>query len=1853
MATQPIIDRLTETLHAYNLSWLLPNLRQDFVIWSSLNDEAFYEKLMLAQPQEQGFLPLDFSPARLACVALGQCSGVHIDPRNLFEAVDSQVLQTAIRNYPDQLFRQPGSQNLAQAGMIALALAYKFHITRSWIDLIGFLPEQDLQDWLAPLTCLYGMVDTPEELLRALVQPGASAGRVKLAIHCVLSNPYTPDEQLNLLASLCSGPYGDLLPASDRLRLVEELLEQSHELTERFCAMWLSRHPDFGQALLPTEIDPGSTINQLLGLTFQLQIRQIAGQTQDLSWLLPLEISLLNHAYAGIASQLLALPGKTETATQMLDMAVQAAISPQAPDGITSSGVDLALTLIDRGLYTEAACLLPSRSETQMDDLTTMYAIFKLSSNTGAKSRAASAMTRLTELLNQEDQLDCIPTWGEHLSLANLGNLLLENYKPLESARLFEQALKACPNEAVLLSQLAACYRAAHQEQQAAETYRVLVALHPARLDFRRDFAGALERTNEWQGSLDQYTLILAAKDAEAPDLPIEDFYGYARCALKAQHPDLTQNVCNELLANDPDDSQALIYLGEACLLLGQADQGLECLQRATQITPKFAEAWLALAKAQKVTCELEVVVETLKNATLAVPDSAEVRHLLGNLYLENNSASLALPELRFAAELAPELPHILVSFAQALKELGHQEDARATLARAYALDPNLPGLAHTYASALLELGRFEEALSPLELLIDAKAIDDPATYLEYARCVLALHRSGVKTQTPMKALIALNEALQLDPELAEARALTADVLAACGENELAFQAYREALDTPLRKDKQWFERLSYGFGCTASAIGKHDVAIAALQEANQANPENPATCMALSEAYLLANLAQDAVRAAHNVLAIDGDNPDHLSWFAGQMSRILWGKAGGAAGAPSGFYKEIPSQILEALHRAIELAPNRTDLIIQLGNFQAKLGAKEQARDTFASMAGMDCASIEDLQAAATFLSRIDEHTSAITCLAKAIDIDQAVNSQHVPALYTSLAHEFLLAQDQASALQTLDQGTNLLPAESSIVSLKLEILLGQGRTQDALDSVDEALLETNDDEFKLELLSTAMRINLAVGDLAGAAGYARKAVELSPAEGSDRLPLRLRTQLAELYRLLLQPQQAYQILSANSNADMAASTNTQEYLDYLCLHTELALETGEPLKHEIQDVQGKGDNPKLLRLIALQARLINKAGNTRQATRLLEAAVDKANISIELNTPQNWEAPALQHLNLVALSEAAAEIGLFEASIELSQQAAKLTSDPLPLLNLAKAIILRAEFDQLCDTFDVMNHKPSNYARTPENFTLARQYLEQAQGLLEQYRDEPINSDHPLNSDQIYRWQARAAIIFGQDVEPGLDAGEVLLHHGAVDDMAALIHHLRNGETAHPESEALIRIIKLARNYPRNPAVILQVALALEHSNPDDAVRSLQAVLAQNPFVKSPIATFCSYLLARIAHLQSDEVTAGAAIETAIEYWNDEPCWHALAARVCKTQSEVAKAIEHLQAAYKLDPREISYSIELGSLYLANAAEDTHLLHQACRCFESALILQPDELDALLGLAQAQYQLNDLDSADSNARKALTLTPDLGRTYQLLGEIAIRRNDYQGAYEYANKAIVASPRDVRSTIVLARSLSALGRHSEALTKINTAISSAEDAELLELERVSIICRMDGARAALLELQKLADAHPGNFRVLSALAKMYFEVGESENAVTSAQHALSTNPDLAVRNEQANLHLLIGQILRKAGQLEAAIEHLTAAMHLAPDRLEPYLELGLARKERHEYQQALQIFEQATLVAPEDPRALFQAGLALKESKDYKSSESMLRRAVSLAPNDLTIRRQLAAVVALNLVHNPRIGRS
>ena len=89
------------------------------------------------------------------------------------------------------------------------------------------------------------------------------------------------------------------------------------------------------------------------------------------------------------------------------------------------------------------------------------------------------------------------------------------------------------------------------------------------------------------------------------------------------------------------------------------------------------------------------------------------------------------------------------------------------------------------------------------------------------------------------------------------------------------------------------------------------------------------------------------------------------------------------------------------------------------------------------------------------------------------------------------------------------------------------------------------------------------------------------------------------------------------------------------------------------------------------------------------------------------------------------------------------------------------------------------------------------------------------------------------------------------------------------------------------------------------------------------------------------------------------------------------------------------------------------------------------------------------------------------------------------------------------------------------------------------------------------------------------------------------------------------------------------------------------PSIIEAYLELGQTYQERREVNNAIDTYHKAIDMVGKDPRPYIQASAAYKESRDYRNAEYMLRQAAQLSPSDQSIRRQLASIVALNLVNN------
>ena len=426
-------------------------------------------------------------------------------------------------------------------------------------------------------------------------------------------------------------------------------------------------------------------------------------------------------------------------------------------------------------------------------------------------------------------------------------------------------------------------------------------------------------------------------------------------------------------------------------------------------------------------------------------------------------------------------------------------------------------------------------------------------------------------------------------------------------------------------------------------------------------------------------------------------------------------------------------------------------------------------------------------------------------------------------------------------------------------------------------------------------------------------------------------------------------------------------------------------------------------------------------------------------------------------------------------------------------------------------------------------------------------------------------------------------------------------------------------------------DPGVMFQLALALQDESPEESTEIIRKLIEKDP--TNPL------YIAMLALLSQHEVMeALKLIEIALGFWPDEVEWHKFAAELCSKLGDTVTALSHWKRIVEIKPDDLSYTISLGQAYL-----DNHNLDQALQVFEHATRQDPAQINTWKLLAKAHQRAGNFLEANNSIERAISLNPEDRESVLLSGQTALLLNQYNLANQRAKTILANHPSDPDALLLYAQVMKQSGKPGEALKLIDQALPVLNNPFKLLLERAYLLKQTQGNQTVLPYLLELTTSNPDKLELLTLLANTFSEIGQMDAAERTAQAALQLAPD------DSTMHLLLGHIQRMKGQLDQSVHHLNEAIRQTPLQVEAYLELGRAYQERREHLQALKIYRQATQVAPDDFRPFYQAGLLLRESKDYVGAETMFRRAAHLAPDDLNIRRQLGAIITLNLVHHPQ----
>jgi len=332
-----------------------------------------------------------------------------------------------------------------------------------------------------------------------------------------------------------------------------------------------------------------------------------------------------------------------------------------------------------------------------------------------------------------------------------------------------------------------------------------------------------------------------------------------------------------------------------------------------------------------------------------------------------------------------------------------------------------------------------------------------------------------------------------------------------------------------------------------------------------------------------------------------------------------------------------------------------------------------------------------------------------------------------------------------------------------------------------------------------------------------------------------------------------------------------------------------------------------------------------------------------------------------------------------------------------------------------------------------------------------------------------------------------------------------------------------------------------------------------------------------------------------------------------------LAQTQAGMAEqAVLSYESALKINPQLWEAEINLGIL-LANQQH----FEQALSHFQQALELNPKSFQAASFAARTLESLGRMPNAATSYLKALSLAAsdsEKCNIHTFLGDLYLRAESWDDAERHLTAARQCQ-QNPAVDLELARLYLRKGEYDRSIELLQPlATRRPEDAELQEL--LGRALGKKGSFAAAVPVLELSLKYQQDSQRRQAasleLAEAYQNVGQTDKALQllQATAATSNNP---------RLHFHLGTLYLQQRNVEGAKESFLRAVHLKPDYIECYSNLGSILMVQEKYAEALAAFSRFRVARPEVAGTYFYMGLAFDKLNDVENAFSHYGRFLDL----------------------------
>ena len=283
------------------------------------------------------------------------------------------------------------------------------------------------------------------------------------------------------------------------------------------------------------------------------------------------------------------------------------------------------------------------------------------------------------------------------------------------------------------------------------------------------------------------------------------------------------------------------------------------------------------------------------------------------------------------------------------------------------------------------------------------------------------------------------------------------------------------------------------------------------------------------------------------------------------------------------------------------------------------------------------------------------------------------------------------------------------------------------------------------------------------------------------------------------------------------------------------------------------------------------------------------------------------------------------------------------------------------------------------------------------------------------------------------------------------------------------------------------------------------------------------------------------------------------------------------------------------------------------------AAKIFKHALQVRPLYAPALKGLAAAEMNMQQYDSAEKHYEELLKVAPDDAVANAGLGEIAFIHSKFGEAVRHFDRSGSLYLHDPRLLIEYAKANIALyqpGKAADALTSLPDDADSAVHFDAGTL--LASIKRYDSAaRQFELALPTYPDQYSAGFNLVLADVK----ARKYRQAIEAGQKLIASG------QKKAELYNVLAEAYEKAGQTKEAYDSLRTATQLEPSDEANYVDLVTLCIEHRNYDLAAEIARIGLARLPGSERLHLEFGVVLAMKTQMEEAHKEFELAASLAP--------------------------